>query len=358
MTEPCAVECRNLGKSFGDVCAVESVSFSLEPGRFMALLGPSGCGKTTVLRLIAGLEHPDRGEIAINGRCVAGSCPFVPPNHRQVGMVFQSYALFPHLTVEKNIAYGLPRSADRAGRVAEMLELVGLSGLGRRFPQELSGGQQQRVALARALAPQPDTLLLDEPFSNLDIALRIQVREDVQRIILNAGVSAILVTHDQDEAMSMADQVGMMFDGRIVQLAAPRTLYEHPVSPRVAHFLGEANIVPGLADGPVAHTPLGTVQLREPRTGPVEILIRPEDLLLNSVAHGTPAEINRSLYYGPRQSVWLTLADGTTLKAVSGTDQVFRAGDRAGVAVRGLVTAFEPERAAKSHLAGSAIQVT
>jgi iron(III) transport system ATP-binding protein len=189
-----AVECRAVSKSFGESPAVIDASFSLEKGSFLALLGPSGCGKTTTLRLVAGLERPDGGAIYLAGRAVAEGGVFVPPNHRGVGMVFQEYALFPHMTVAKNIAYGL--TSDRKARVAEMLELVGLTGLEERFPAELSGGQQQRVALARALAPQPHTILLDEPFSNLDAGLRAQVRHDVRRILEAAGVSAILVTHD------------------------------------------------------------------------------------------------------------------------------------------------------------------
>ena len=189
MTESFAVECCGLRKSFGGVRAVNAVSFALARGQFMALLGPSGCGKTTVLRLIAGLGA-DAGQVRINGEVVSDGAAIVPPHRRRVGMVFQSYALFPHMTVVQNVGYGLPGGDGRARRVAEMLELVDLCGLDERHPAELSGGQQQRVALARALAPQPDILLLDEPFSNLDVALRAR-REDVQRILKQAGVSAI-----------------------------------------------------------------------------------------------------------------------------------------------------------------------
>ncbi|MCZ7539953.1 MAG: ABC transporter ATP-binding protein [Anaerolineae bacterium] len=305
-----AVACRDLRKSFGSVRAVESLSFTLQRGELLALLGPSGCGKTTALRLIAGLERPDGGTVHLGGRLVSGPGVFVPPNRRRVGLVFQDYALFPHMTVEKNIAYGLAGRDDRRRRVAEMLALVGLGGLGGRYPHALSGGQQQRVALARALAPQPDIVLLDEPFSNLDVALRRQVREEVQRILREAGVSAILVTHDQEEAMSLADRVGLMFSGTLHQLGTPRELYERPASRRAALFMGAANLVPGHAHGAVARTALGEVRLIEPRQGAVEVVLRPENLvLLNGAGGGTPAVVDRQAYTGAQQDVWVTLRD-------------------------------------------------
>jgi iron(III) transport system ATP-binding protein len=255
-------------------------------------------------------------------------------------MVFQSYALFPHMSVERNIAYGLPRGDNRAPRVAEMLELVDLRGLDRRYPHELSGGQQQRVALARALAPQPDVILLDEPFSNLDTGLRVQVREEVQRILQAADVSAILVTHDQDEAMSMADQVGVMFEGSIVQMGDPRTLFQAPVSRQVALFLGEANSVAGQAVGDMAETALGQVHLREPRQGPVEVLIRPDELALFHAGQGIPGTVSRVVYFGPHQNVWVTLADGLQIRATSRNGQSFQIGEHIRVSVSGPVLAF------------------
>ncbi len=304
-----AVACRDLRKSFGSVRAVESLSFALRRGELLALLGPSGCGKTTALRLIAGLERPDGGTIHLGGRLVSGPGVFVPPNRRRVGLVFQDYALFPHMTVERNIAYGLAGRDDRRQRVAEMLALVGLDGLGGRYPHALSGGQQQRVALARALAPQPDIVLLDEPFSNLDVALRRQVREEVQRILYEAGVSAILVTHDQEEAMSLADRIGLMFDGALHQLGTPRNLYERPASRRAALFMGAANLVPGHAPGAVARTALGEVRLIEPCQGAVEVVLRPENLVLNGAGEGAAAVVARQTYTGARQDVWVTLRD-------------------------------------------------
>ncbi len=335
-----AVACRDLRKSFGSVRAVESLSFALRRGELLALLGPSGCGKTTALRLIAGLERPDGGTIHLGGRLVSGPGVFVPPNRRRVGLVFQDYALFPHMTVERNIAYGLAGRDDRRQRVAEMLALVGLDGLGGRYPHALSGGQQQRVALARALAPQPDIVLLDEPFSNLDVALRRQVREEVQRILYEAGVSAILVTHDQDEAMSMADCMGVMFDGAIVQTGAPRALYDDPATRRVAEFLGEANALPGEARGDVAATALGDLALRRPARGAVDVLIRAEQIALAGPGQGVPAAVTRVMYYGTHQHVWAALDEGATVKARCAPDARWRAGERVALRVSGPVAAF------------------
>jgi len=340
MTEPAAIVCHHLSKSFGPVRAVESVSFRLERGHFLALLGPSGCGKTTVLRMIAGLETPDTGTIELAGRVVEGDGVSVPPHHRRVGLVFQDYALFPHLTVAENIAYGLGRSAERRARVAALLDLVGLTGYDTRYPRELSGGQQQRVALARALAPQPDLLLLDEPFSNLDVALRTQVREDVRQIILQAGVSAILVTHDQDEAMSLADCIAVMFAGRIHQIGTARALYEAPVSRQVAQFLGEANVLAGDARSRTVSTALGELPIRSPLHGPVDVLLRPEAVELSADGTGTPARVQRAVYYGSHQAVWVTLADDTPLKVLAGSRVDWAPGTPVKVQVRGEVLAF------------------
>lgn len=337
----CAVMCRDLRKSFGNVRAVQAVTLTLARGECLALLGPSGCGKTTVLRLIAGLERPDGGSIAIYGRVVSDETTFVPPHRRRVGLVFQDYALFPHMTVEQNIAYGLGRGVDRRRRVIDMLALVGLDGLGGRYPHELSGGQQQRVALARALAPQPDILLLDEPFSNLDVALRRQVREEVQRILRQAGVSAILVTHDQEEAMSLGDRIALMFDGVLHQIGTPRDLYEQPASRRAAQFMGDANFVSGQAQGQVALTPLGPVPLAHPAQGRVEVLLRPERLALDGVETGARAVVVRQMYLGARQVVWVTLAGSqTTLKVLCEAGATWQPGQTVGLHVAGAGVAF------------------
>ena len=211
---PPALQVRGLRRTYGPIVAVDGIDLEVRTGEMVALLGPSGCGKTTALRLIAGLENPDAGTIEIAGRRVAGPGGAVPPERRRVGMVFQDHALFPHLTVADNIAYGIRRDPDRAVRVRELLELVSLPEAGHRMPHELSGGMQQRVAIARALAPRPDIILLDEPFSNLDAALRTQLRGDLREILRAAGATAVLVTHDQDEALTLGDRMAVMVRGR------------------------------------------------------------------------------------------------------------------------------------------------
>ena len=211
---------KNLTKLYDDVCAVEDVTLKVKPSEFLTILGPSGCGKTTTLRLLAGFESPTEGSIQIGGNVVADDRHFVPAEHRNIGMVFQDYALFPHVNVADNVGFGLRgRNKDNERQVKQMLSMVGLSEYANRMPHELSGGQQQRVALARALAPNPDILLLDEPFSNLDTALRAQVRADVRKVLRETETTAIFVTHDQEEALSLSDEVAVIFDGRLVQVA-------------------------------------------------------------------------------------------------------------------------------------------
>jgi ABC-type Fe3+/spermidine/putrescine transport system ATPase subunit len=240
------LEVENLQKRFGQVVAVDGVSFSVDAGEILVLLGPSGCGKTTVLRCIAGLERPDRGEIRLDGRSLLS----LPPEKRDVGLVFQNYALFPHLTVAGNIAYGLRHGRYRLSRparrkkVAELLDLVGLSGYERRKPHELSEGQKQRVALARALAVEPNVLLLDEPLSALDAALRVELRRELRRILKERGTTSVYVTHDQEEALVLGDRVGVMREGKLEQVDRPQDLYERPRTLFVAQFLGRANLWP------------------------------------------------------------------------------------------------------------------
>lgn len=236
-----AIRCQHLSKKFGQIHAVDNVNLTLGEGRFLALLGPSGCGKTTTLRLIAGFEPPDAGEIEIGGRLVNAPGLHMPPEQRSVGMVFQEYALFPHLNVADNVAYGIAKGVDKQKRVHEVLSMVGLAEVKTRMPYELSGGQQQRVALARALAPRPTLILLDEPFSNLDASLRSQVRAEVRQILRQALATAIFVTHDQEEAFSLADEVAVMIEGQIVQTDKPQKLYRRPVNKQVAAFLGNVN---------------------------------------------------------------------------------------------------------------------
>ena len=264
------------------VCAVD---VAVAEGEIVALLGPSGCGKTTTLRMIAGFEYPDEGTITLDGRPLcAGPKRLVPPEQRGIGIVFQDYALFPHLTVAQNVAFGLRgwARADREERVQKVLELVGLDGYEARQPHELSGGQQQRVALARTLAPAPRLILLDEPFSNLDALLRQTTREEVRTILKQAGMTAVLVTHDQEEALSFADRVAVMRNGCIEQMGTPEEVYYQPRTLFVAQFLGRTNLLLSEADGWEAETPLGRLALNRAATGSVLLSLRPEHLTLEA----------------------------------------------------------------------------
>jgi iron(III) transport system ATP-binding protein len=261
-------------KRFGDVVAVDGAQLEVARGEIVALLGPSGCGKTTLLRTIAGFERPDGGAIEIGGRPVAGRGAWLPPEARGVGMVFQDYALFPHLTVAENVGFGLPRR-DRARRVPALLALVDLCGLGGRYPHELSGGQQQRVALARALAPAPEIVLLDEPWSNVDPQLRAELRDEVSSVLRPLRVTAILVTHDREEAFSLADRIALMRDGAIVQVGTPEELYFAPANRWSAEFLGAGNVLPGQVAAGAVHTSIGVFPASG-AAGPVEVLVRPE----------------------------------------------------------------------------------
>ena len=317
-----------LVKAFGGAPVLDGVRLQVPAGRVVALLGPSGCGKTTLLRCIAGLERPDAGEVRLAGRLLCGPGEHVPPERRRIGMVFQDGALFPHLSVAGNVAYGLRREERQGGRVEEALALVDLAGFGGRAPASLSGGQQQRVALARALVTRPTALLLDEPFSNLDTLLRVQIRAEVQRLLADLGVTAVFVTHDQEEAFVVGDEVAVMLGGRIVQQATPAELYRAPASRAVAAFLGDANLLPGVAASGLADTPLGRVPLRGDLHGDIEVLLRPEQL---RVVAGSRATVDAVEYYG-HDAVYLTRLPGGAAVRVRVLDAPeFRPGDRVDV---------------------------
>ena len=325
-----------LRKHFGPVAAVEEVDLELEPGTICALLGPSGCGKTTTLRLIAGLEQPDGGEIGLGDRTLSGPGTFVAPERRRIGMVFQDYALFPHLDVAGNVGYGLGRRPDRA-RVAEVLDLVGLGGDARRSVHELSGGMQQRVALARALAPTPDLILLDEPFSNLDAGLRERLRREVREILRRAGVTALFVTHDQAEALSIAELVAVMNGGRIEQLGTPEEIYGRPASRWVAGFLGEIEVVPGEAADGRAECELGRVAADPGVRGAVDVLVRPESLAVgvSGPQHAASATVVSRTFYGHDQLLGLELESGQVVRSRRLGFPAWHEGDRVRVWIEG-----------------------
>ncbi|MPZ94471.1 MAG: ATP-binding cassette domain-containing protein [Propionibacteriales bacterium] len=287
---------RDLHKSFGPVQVLRGVDLEVEAGTLAAVLGPSGCGKTTLLRVVAGFERADAGTVSIGGRVVTG----VPPERRRVGIVPQEGALFPHLDVAGNVGFGLSRERRRSSRVGEVLDLVGLSDFASRMPHELSGGQQQRVALARALAPEPALVLLDEPFSALDSGLRAAVRAEVGRVLRLAGATAVLVTHDQEEALSMAVRVAVMRSGRLVQSGSPAEVYGAPADLGVATFVGDACVLRGTASGDTADCALGRVTLRRPATGAGSVVIRPEQLVVDTDdgRSGVPARVVSNEFYG------------------------------------------------------------
>jgi ABC-type Fe3+/spermidine/putrescine transport system ATPase subunit len=308
-------------KSFATTRALDGATLRVEKGEFLALLGPSGCGKTTALRLIAGFERPDAGRVLLDAKVVAARGTFVPPERRKVGMVFQDYALFPHLDVAANVGFGLARGR-RAVRTREVLELVGLGDLGHRYPGELSGGQQQRVALARALAPEPELVLLDEPWSAIDPLRREDMRDELARILRATGVTVVLVTHDREEAFTMADRIALMREGRVVQCGRPEELYFEPADRWCARFVGASNIVPGgLARELGALAPDAE-----------DVLLRPELVGLEVDTTG-PGEVVERTFLGHDVHYRVRLADGTTLSAQRPSNEQVPLGARVRVRV-------------------------
>ncbi len=314
------VVCRDLHKSFADLTVVQGLSFAISPGEILALLGPSGCGKTTTLRLIAGFERLDFGHIEIAGRLVANSRTCVPTEKRRVGVVFQDYAIFPHLSVGQNVAFGVAKGQQAKQRVDKILSLVGLAGQDKKMPHQLSGGQQQRVALARALAPQPDILLLDEPFSNLDTALRAEVRQEVRALLKQSGTTAIFVTHDQEEALAIGDEVAVMMDGRLQQIDTPEAIFHRPQTRFVAEFMGHTDFIPGTTSDRGVVTAIGLLpQLCDLPGGiQVEVAVRPDDVRLEKIEERGASDENlgRILsrqFIGVANIYRVGLPDGTTL---------------------------------------------
>jgi iron(III) transport system ATP-binding protein len=326
------VHLRGATKRFGETAAVRQADLCVRRGEFLALLGPSGCGKTTLLRLIAGFERPDAGEVWVEGRLVAGRGAWTGPDRRRVGFVFQDYALFPHLTVAENVGFGTGRR-ERRRRRAEVLELVGLAGFERRYPHELSGGQQQRVALARALAPSPSLVLLDEPWSNIDPILRHSMRDELRAILRAAGVTVLLVTHDREEAFSIADRLALMLDGAIVQAGTAEEVYYDPVDPWVASFGGAGNLVPGIVEEGRVETLVGRFPVAnggKAERGAVRALIRPELLELRPDPDGTAEVIGRE-FRGHDVFYRVRVSDGTTVVSHRPSTEVVPLGARVAV---------------------------
>jgi iron(III) transport system ATP-binding protein len=330
---------RGLTKRFGDVLALDSLDLDVPDGSLVSVLGPSGCGKTTFLRLVAGFLSPDAGTIRIDDVTVAADGRWVAPQERRIGYLPQEGALFPHLDVAANIGFGLRRPARTPARIGELLDLVELPrSMGARRPHELSGGQQQRVALARAMAPEPRLVLLDEPFSSLDAALRESTGRAVARALKAAGATGILVTHDQNEALSLADQVVTLREGRLVQSASPEDVYLSPADPELAIFVGGATVLAGVARGLVVDCPVGALPLVEDAKGPVRVVIRPEQVHFDdpSPVRGQVREVS---YYGHDAAVRVAF-DGVELVARITGGRPPVVGDEVQVTVRGGVLAF------------------
>ncbi|MBM3451382.1 MAG: ABC transporter ATP-binding protein [Armatimonadetes bacterium] len=323
-----------VSKRYGDVQAIHHLNLNVRAGEIVALVGPSGCGKTTTLRVLAGHEVPDAGEIEIGGQIVNGS-RWVAPESRGVGMVFQDYALFPHLTIADNVAFGLRRwgREQRSARVRAALALVDLADVAERSPHQLSGGQQQRVALARALAPNPNVILLDEPLSNLDTELRAQMRAELRRILKDAGMTAVFVTHDQEEAFAVADRIGVLSRGRLWQIGSPEEVYHAPACRFVADFIGEADFLPGEVRGGCVHTELGVVHCGGlPEGAGVEVMVRPSELKLRP-SHDGAAVVRARRFRGSEHVYEVALSSGTLVHCLGQGQEPLPAGARVELSV-------------------------
>ncbi len=332
-------------KRFGEVTAVSNLTLDVADGEILAFVGPSGCGKTTLLRIIAGVETPDSGSIEMQGRSIYGPEGVLPPEKRQIGLVAQDFALFPHMTVTDNVGFGLKKldRRARASRVAEVLDLVQLGSLAERFPHELSGGEQQRVTLARSLAPRPALVLLDEPFSNLDQALRAEVRAETRRVIEVSQTTAIFVTHDQEEALSLADRVVVMLDGTIQQVGTPSEVYSRPASRLVAEFMGDANFLPGDIKGDHVECELGRLPVLAEFTGAADVMVRAESLHL-SQEEGVPVKVLTREFYGHDQVLEVRTSSGSILRVRSLVNADIRPGQELRLQVTGDLVAYPTGR--------------
>jgi iron(III) transport system ATP-binding protein len=349
VSTPSDLQLTGIAKAYGTTAVLQGIDLTVPAGSLTAILGPSGCGKTTLLRLIGGFDRPDAGTIRLGERVLYHQGRSVPPEQRQIGYVAQEGALFPHLTVADNVAFGLKGNREcKRARVEELLAMVGLPdpSLERRYPHQLSGGQQQRVALARALAPSPRVILLDEPFASLDTNLRESTRRAVAKSLAATGATTILVTHDQDEALSLAEQVAVMRRGRLVQVATPADLYLQPVDVETALSLGEAVIVPGQARDTGIECPLGVLGPRSAvLPGPVKVMIRPEQIVLrDQVAQdGIPARVLDVSYFGHDALVRLTLRDDQVVTARPPGYAAPRPGANVRLSVHGPVHVFKSQ---------------
>jgi iron(III) transport system ATP-binding protein len=345
MAEPTpALRVEGVCKSFGATAVLDGVDLVVPQGAIVAVLGPSGGGKTTLLRIVAGFEEPDAGTVTIDGTLVAGRGVSTAAERRRVGVVPQEGALFPHLDVAGNVGFGLPRGTGRAARIDEVLALVGLPGAQRLRPHQLSGGQQHRVALARAIAPRPSLVLLDEPFAALDAGLRAQVRDEVLDALQTSRTTAVIVTHDQQEALSVADQVAVLLGGRMAQFAEPAVLYDEPASLAVATFVGEAVVLPGTATEGRVRCALGDLVLRTPATGSVTVVVRPEQIELCGDHQGVAGTVVSRSFFG-HDGVVRVAIDGDAPTTVTARVHAARLpARRAGVRVRVVtpVSAYPP----------------
>jgi iron(III) transport system ATP-binding protein len=349
---------RGVTKAFGTLTVLRGVDLVVREGSFTAILGSSGSGKTTLLRIVAGFDRPDGGAVQLGPELVDDSGhQFVPSERRRIGYVPQEGALFPHLSVGRNVAFGLARDSHRRQRVLDLLELVGLAGLHRRWPHQLSGGQQQRVALARALATEPEIVLLDEPFASLDASLRASVRADVLHVLRQAGTTSILVTHDQDEALSMADQVAVLRRGVIAQVDTPAHLYGQPGDAELAEFMGESNLLEGTVSGTMAQTALGRLPVEvwtgAPGGGPAQVMVRPEQLLVGEPGpDGVTGTVESYEYFG-HDAVVRVRPEGAHLpelvvRITGGTP--LATGSRVGLRVHGAVVAWPADAPADGKI--------